>query len=344
MVYMETLQLLGTTMGLSALAGLNLYLTVFVAGLAIQMGWVQLAPGLEKLAVLGDPVVLAVAGVLLVVELVVDKVAYADSGWDTLHTIIRPVGGAIIGLKALGTMDPSLDVMGALLGGTVAFTTHAAKSGARLLVNTSPEPASNIVVSAGENVFVVGGLWFVFQHPLMSLLIVGVFLAVFWYCAPKFFRMIKAYWLGLAQRFATRRGANEEPFPPTVPAFARETWLTLQREDEDVTWVLPAISGKIPTLGRNLRGCVIGTTEGRLLFIGRKNFRARFCTVPLQNSRVTTSGGTVFHRLIVRTEEDALYRLRFTRQYAAYLPRVIAWAGPHRAPATRTLAVAEHAV
>ena len=229
---METLQLLGTSLGLSALAGINLYLTVFVTGLAINLGWLQLAPGLEKLAVLGDPVVLVVAGVMLVIELIVDKVPYADSGWDTIHTAIRPIGGAIIGLHALGSMDPRLSVIGALLGGGVALTSHSAKAGTRLLVNTSPEPASNIVVSAGENVFVLAGTWFVFKHPIITLVLVVAFVVAFWYFAPKFFRMIKAYWLAIFHRF-TRKPTGSEPLPTKVPGFALESWLAIEHDDED---------------------------------------------------------------------------------------------------------------
>src|SRR5712671_1392416 len=148
---METLQTLGTALGLSALAGIDLYFTVFFTGLAIHLGWVQLAPQLQGLAVLADPVVLVVAGVMLVVEFMIDKCQYADSGWDMIHTVVRPIGGAILGLKALGSVDPSMLVVGALLGGSVAFTTHATKAGTRLVANTLPEPFTNIGLSIGED-------------------------------------------------------------------------------------------------------------------------------------------------------------------------------------------------
>ncbi len=316
---------------MSALAGLNLYLTVFVTGLAINLGWLQLAPGLEKLAVLGEPAVLVVAGVLLLLETIVDKVPYADNSWDTIHTAIRPVGGALLSLSALGAVHPQLDIIGALLGGAVAFTTHSAKAGTRLMVNTSPEPASNIVVSIGEDVVVLGGLWFVFQHPILSLILVIVFVATLWYFAPKLFRMITAYWTAIWHRF-TRKPAADAPLPTALPGFARESWLAIQRADERAAWVLPCYTGKLKSIGRNVRGVAIGTTAGRLVFIGKKNFRVRYCVASLTEARITDDPGTLFHRLTVKPADDEPIRLRFTRRHAPHLPAVLRWMEPQTTP------------
>ena len=100
---METLQLLGTALGLGALSGINLYLTVFATGLAIQQHWIVLAPQYSKLAVLGDPAVVLIAGVLYFLEFFADKIPWVDSLWDVLHTVIRPVGGALLASRVLGT-------------------------------------------------------------------------------------------------------------------------------------------------------------------------------------------------------------------------------------------------
>lgn len=206
---METLQLLVTALGLSALAGVNLYLTVFVAGMAIRFGGVALSPQMQGLQILGEPAVLIFAGVLLAIELIADKVPYVDSAWDAVHTAIRPVGGAFLALRAIGDLDPALEVMAVLLGGTMALATHATKAGARLAVNTSPEPVSNAVVSTAENVCVVFGSWAVLLYPLALLVLFLGFLAVFIYFAPKLFRIFR--------RAFSRFGFREQPRPPVAP-------------------------------------------------------------------------------------------------------------------------------
>lgn len=331
---METLQLLGTAMGLSALAGLNLYLTVFVTGLALRLGWLELAPGLEPLMVLADPVVLTVAGLLLMLELVVDKVPYADNGWDTLHTVIRPIGGAIIGLKALGTISPQLDIIGALLGGAVAFTTHTTKAGTRLMVNTSPEPVSNIVVSLAENVLVVTGVWFVFRHPLLALAVVCVFLVAFWYFAPRFFRMVKAYMVALWHRLWARRHAGTATLSRGLPEFALEPWMAIQHEGEEIAWAVPCYSGRDRTIGRNVRSVLVGTTAGRLALIGRRLFRPRYRVISLAGAQWTEDPGALFHAVCVRPRDGAPLRVRLTRKYAPQVAAILQWVEQRRQPVT----------
>src|SRR5438094_859688 len=132
---METLQLLGVALGLATLAGINLYLTVFVTGLAIRMEWIALAPQYHQLEILSDPVIIGIAGFLYFVEFFADKVPWVDSLWDAIHTVIRPVGGAFLAIRALGTPNPVFDVVIGLLAGGAALTTHSMKAGTRLLVN-----------------------------------------------------------------------------------------------------------------------------------------------------------------------------------------------------------------
>ena len=152
---METLQLLGVALGLATLAGINLYLTVFVSGLAIQQGWITLLPQYEQLSVLADPLIVGISGTLFVLEFFADKVPWVDSLWDAVHTFIRPVGVVLLGLAALGEMPTYLQVTAALIAGGAALTTHVAKAGTRLLANHSPEPVSNIVLSVAEDATVV---------------------------------------------------------------------------------------------------------------------------------------------------------------------------------------------
>src|SRR5437868_6990870 len=149
---MEQLQLLGTALGLAALSGLNLYLTVFVTGLAIQQQWITLAPQYESLNVLAHPAVLVIAGFLYLLQFFADKVPWVDSMWDAVHTFIRPVGAALIAATALGDVDPGVKLGIAILGGGVAVASHSSKAATRLAVNHSPEPFSNIGLSLLEDV------------------------------------------------------------------------------------------------------------------------------------------------------------------------------------------------
>jgi len=111
----DQLKLLGVALGLACLAGLNLYLTVFVSGLAIHQHWIVLSPAYQSLAVLGEPVVLWISGTLFLFEIFADKIPWVDSAWDAVHTIIRPIGGALLAIRVLGQTNPTFDVVIALL-------------------------------------------------------------------------------------------------------------------------------------------------------------------------------------------------------------------------------------
>jgi hypothetical protein len=165
----ETAGPVGAAVGLAVASGLSLYGAVFVSGLAIRLGWVLLGTGWTSLAVLGDPVVLGVSGVLFLVEFLADKIPVVDSLWDALHTVIRPIGGALLATRALGELSPAAEVLALLLLGSATLATHAAKASTRLVVNASPEPASNVAISLLENGLVAGAVWMAFAHPLAAL-------------------------------------------------------------------------------------------------------------------------------------------------------------------------------
>ena len=159
----------GAALALAVASGLSLYGAVFVTGLAIRLGWVELGPTWASLGVLSDPVVLGVAGVLFVVEFLADKVPLVDSVWDAIHTFIRPVGGALLARRALGDLSPAAEVLALLLLGGATLATHAAKATTRLAVNASPEPVSNALVSLAENGVVALAVWLALAHPLLAL-------------------------------------------------------------------------------------------------------------------------------------------------------------------------------
>jgi hypothetical protein len=159
-------------MGFSLAAGINLYATVAILGLAQRFGWVTLP---EQFRVFDHDWVIALAGTLYVVEFVADKVPWLDSIWDSIHTLIRPAGGALIAVASLGDANPVLTGVIALLGGTIAASSHATKAGTRVAANTSPEPFSNWFLSLIEDAFVIGLSFITLKYPLIAL---GVSVAI----------------------------------------------------------------------------------------------------------------------------------------------------------------------
>jgi hypothetical protein len=173
----EILTTLGRTMGFSFAAGINLYATVAVLGLAKRYGWVQLP---EQFGVFDNDIVIGAAIVLYVVEFIADKIPWVDSAWDAAHTVIRPVGGALIAVGTLGEASPAVEGLVALLGGSLAAGTHFSKAGTRAVANTSPEPFTNWALSLSEDVFVIGLATLALKYPAAAaiVVIVGVILMI----------------------------------------------------------------------------------------------------------------------------------------------------------------------
>lgn len=176
--------------GLSWASGIRLYMTLFVAGWFGRAGWIELPPALQ---VLESPWVIALTGVLLIVEFLADKVPGIDSAWDALQTFIRVPAGAVLGAATLGEMGAEWSTMAAILGGTFAAGAHATKAGSRALINTSPEPFSNWAASFSEDVAVLGGLWAAFFHPWVLFGFLAVFFIIALWLLPKLWRGLK--WL-----------------------------------------------------------------------------------------------------------------------------------------------------
>jgi hypothetical protein len=179
---MEVLVTLGRTLGFSLAAGVNLYATVALLGLAARYEWVTLP---EQFQIFNNPWIIGAAAVLYVVEFVADKIPWVDTAWDSVHTFIRPVGGAVIAVAALGDASPTIEGLVALLGGAVAAGSHLTKAGTRAAVNASPEPFSNWILSFLGDAFVVGLGVIALKFPLLALgvsvgLLVVMALAVRW--------------------------------------------------------------------------------------------------------------------------------------------------------------------
>ena len=189
---MNAVELIALASSVSLLAGWRLYLVTLVTGLAMKFGWIDLPERLQALDVLASNWILAIAAVGTLAEFFADKIAWVDSAWDAIHSVIRPLGGALLSLAIIDAGDPGWQVASFLLGGAAAFTAHAGKAGARALVNASPEPFSNIVVSTAEDVTTAGLLGLAIANPIAAALIAAIL-------------VILSLWLVLAARRALKR-------------------------------------------------------------------------------------------------------------------------------------------
>lgn len=190
---MDPITTLATAAGLSWASGIRLYAVLFAAGALHALGLVELPAGLRLLA---HPVLLTTCGILLVVEFLVDKVPGMDTIWDAVHTFIRVPAGALLAIGVFGQSDWAQVLAAALLGGTLAGTSHLSKASARALINSSPEPISNWTASFSEDMLVPFALWLTFAYPLLLLSLLLVFLALAVWLLPRLLRTLS----GLARR------------------------------------------------------------------------------------------------------------------------------------------------
>lgn len=195
---MSAVEILGIAASLSLLAGWRLYAAVLAAGLAVRFGGYDLPQELAGLHVLASPWVLGVAGIGTIAEFFADKIAWLDSIWDSVHTLVRPVGGALLALAVMSPDSAALSVVVFLLGGGAALAAHTAKAGTRAVINASPEPFSNIAVSVAEDGLTAVGLWLVAAHPewaalvaVVMLLLTGVLLWWAWRVLGAFWRRLR---------------------------------------------------------------------------------------------------------------------------------------------------------
>lgn len=189
---MSALQLIALASTVSLLAGWRLYLVTFAVGLAMKFGWVALPQELHQLDILANSWIIGIAGAGTLAEFFADKIAWVDSLWDAVHSIVRPLGGALLSMAIIDGGDPKWQVASFLLGGGAALVAHAGKAGARALVNASPEPFSNIAVSTGEDVATVSLLGLAIANPIAAALIALIL-------------VILSIWLVVAARRLLRR-------------------------------------------------------------------------------------------------------------------------------------------
>jgi len=175
-------------MGGSWASGINLYLTTAGLGISHRMGWVTLPGNMESLA---HPLVIGVALLLYLIEFFADKIPYVDSAWDSVHTFIRPAGGAALGYMAMAGVGPAVQYPVAILTGSIAMDSHLTKATSRAAINTSPEPISNSVASVTEDAAVLGIIYLIIKHPVIAAVLVVLFILFSIWFLKKMFRFLK---------------------------------------------------------------------------------------------------------------------------------------------------------
>jgi hypothetical protein len=320
---MNLVQLLGSTLGIGFVAGVRLYATILAMGLGIRFHWFQLSAGQEHLRVLAEPLVIAVSGAACLIEFVSDKIPWVDSLWDSFHTVIRPVGAAMLAAASLGSVDPAVRMCIVIACGGVALTSHSSKASTRLLVNHSPEPFSNIALSILEDLFTPVGLWLALKHPIVALTLVLIFLAGFAWLSPKVFRLMRLQvvallaWIQRGRRTPGNRfdGAvgsfavpplvsdalavisrNASPIPQAYAAFA----LAPSTATTSLTGIRCAATKTVRNLGNSVGYLAVMNEE--VAFVTRRLFKYRVHRILLREiTHVEWKRGLLMNRLLVRT-------------------------------------------
>lgn len=165
---MGIMEIIGIAGSVALLSGWRLYLTVLATGLAMRYGAIPLPEHLQSLQVLANPWIMGAAGLAAFCEFFADKIMWLDSIWDAVHSLVRPLGGALLALAVIDPGDPSTQVLAFILGGGASLLAHGGKAGARAVINTSPEPVSNVAASTAEDVVTVGLLYLAYEYPVVA--------------------------------------------------------------------------------------------------------------------------------------------------------------------------------
>lgn len=215
--YQQLIATLALTMGTAWAAGINLYATIAVLGTLGLTGNVVLP---EQLLVLQNPMVIAAAALMYLVEFFADKTPGVDTGWDAIHSFIRIPAGVLLAAGAVGEVNPAMVIAAGILGGGVAATTHSIKAGSRVLINTSPEPVSNWTASVLEDVAVIGGIWTMLHYPSAFLFFFIAFILAAIWILPKLWSGVKTVFRKLTGFFSAK----------TIPALPQEPGRTTPKE------------------------------------------------------------------------------------------------------------------
>lgn len=204
---MDTVQIIALALGAAWASGINLYAAIFMLGYLGSSGNIDLPP---ELMVVTDPLVMFAAGLMYCVEFFIDKTPGFDTAWDTLHTFIRIPAGAVLAVGAIGDVSPAVELAAFLIGGTLAAGSHASKTGARILINSSPEPVTNWTASVAEDLLVIGGIWTALNYPWLFIGALIIFICLMIWLLPKVWKNIKRLFSYIKNTF------KDNPAPQTA--------------------------------------------------------------------------------------------------------------------------------
>ena len=315
-------------LGLACLAGINLYLTVFVTGLAINLHWIVLSPNYHSLEALGHPWIVTIAGILYFLEFFADKIPWLDSAWDAVHTVIRPIGGALLAIQVVGHSTPTFDVLLVLLAGSTSLVTHAAKASSRLMANSSPEPFSNIGLSVAEDIGVFGGLALIHYNPILAISIFALAIAAFLYFAPKGLRSMKAKsWLALSKLNGPADLRRPSTLPIALPSRLAPIFSQQNVLGETIAWAVPCISGRGRRIPANLFGALVATNEEphKIVFVAKKSGRGFCQTIDLEGSTIAHEPQFLSENLVIfpTTGRGPKYSFMLTRSRGALVAQIV---------------------
>ena len=341
---MEVLKTLSVALGLAALSGYSLYLTVFSTGLAIHFGWLHLAPQFASLSVLGDPAILIVSGILFVLEFFADKIPWVDSAWDAVHTVIRPVGGALLATRALGQTSPVFEVIVALLGGALSFASHSLKASTRLVVNGSPEPFSNIAVSVGENAMVIGAVALLWHYPIAVFAFFAILFALTFYFLPRIWRSISIrVWFITRKLNQTSSSEVIDKLPDKLPARYEAMFHRLTAPGTGVAWAVPCVSGRGKFLEPNRFGYLVASNEepNKVYFITKTIIGSASKMLEIEQFKVSLERRLLYEELnLYSLGKNRRFTFKFDRARAGLAAKV-AEELEHRLETLRPLTLTE---
>ncbi len=287
---MNSIQTLSSILGLSLASGVNLYAAVLVVGLGERYGWIGGLPG--ELHLLANPIILIVAGVMYFLEFFADKIPFVSVAWDTIHTVIRPLGGAALALASAANMSPLAQAVAFLAGGSIALGSHSTKLGYRLITHASPEPVTNSVFSLAEDFGVVGLVLLVYKHPQVAIGVAIALLVLMALIAPFLFRAIVFLCSGIAARIRSLFAKPDRD--NVIPA-----WLQRELKPDSGAWRTEyCFARSVPGVSRLKRG-YLAVSDRQTVFVSKGVLGAKM--VPL--AQVELQRGLIFDLIAARAGE-----------------------------------------
>jgi hypothetical protein len=308
---MDIIAQLGSILGLSLVSGINLYATVAVVGLVTKYDLVSGLP--PDFSLLANDAVIFVALFLYAIEFLMDKIPGLDTLWDTLHTLIRPFGGAMLALLQVGEATPAMEVIVFMLGASMASMAHITKAGTRLIVNASPEPFSNVLLSLIEDAGTVSFSMLTLVYPKLSFVLTLIIMGLIGFILPLIFRTVRML-LGALSFSIKCMFQKETAWTSThILPLPYDTFLEDRKPaDEKVIWTGSAYSIKVPGIPRFIPVQVVITPKA-IYFLYKRWFRMHSKQLPISQIRLHKCyPGTLLTKWLIRTtgENRLLYMYR----------------------------------